>query len=163
MMASDAPAPKLDIFRVLGAANKKTRDFPSTLDEAEVKALQPFLVMRWMTGTSDARQVYFTNEFVNPYAFSLTNHKTLLWQLMTIANSGKNQKYSWIKAPARASSSKPVSVGVLQRRYKYNTTDANEALALLDVDDILEMAVDMGCQPDDISKITKEWKPKKVG
>ena len=158
---SDTPAPKLDIFRVLGAANKKDRAFISNIDEDEVKALQPFLVMRWMSGTSDARQVYFINEFVNQYAFTLTTHKTLLWQLLTVANSGQNQKYQWLKLPARSTSSKPVSVDAIKRMYKYNTSDANDALKLLDVDDVLDIAADVGMQPDEISKIVKEWKPKK--
>lgn len=158
---SETPAPKLDIFRVLGNINKKDRAFYDKLTEEEIKALQPFLVMRWMTGTSDARQVYFTNEFVNPYAFSLTTHKKLLWQLMTIANSGHTQKYTWNKLPARATASKPVSVEAIRRFYKYSIADSNDALALLDIDDVLEIATDVGMQPEEIAKIVKEWKPKK--
>lgn len=162
MAQTSNPAPKLDIFRVLGAANKKDREFLDGLTPEEVKAFQPFLVMRWMTGTDSARQVFFTNEFVNPFAFSLSSsHKQLLWQLMTIANAGKNQRYEWIKLPAKTTSSRPVSVEVLRRTYKYSTAECNDAMKMLDVDDILEMAVDIGMQPDEISKITKEWKPKK--
>lgn len=157
-----SPAPKLDIFRVLGAANKKNKDFLDTLTPEEVKAFQPFLVMRWMTGTDSARQVFFTNEFVNPFAFSLSgSHKQLLWQLLTIANSGKNQKYEWVKLPAKTTTSKPTSVSVLKRMYHYSTDECNDALKILNVDDILELATDLGLQPDDISKISKEWKPKK--
>ena len=155
------PAPKLDIFRVLGAANKKASNFLSKLDDEETKALQPFLVMRWMTGTSDASQVFLTNEFVNPYVFALSNHKELLWQLITVANSGTNKKYTWIKQPGRSTTSKPISVDVIKRTYKYSTSDAMDAISLLDVDDVLELATELGVQPDDISKIVKEWKPKK--
>jgi hypothetical protein len=162
MTQATNPAPKLDIFRVLGAANKKNREFLDTLTPEEVKAFQPFLVMRWMTGTDSARQVFFTNEFVNPFAFSLSgSHKQLLWQLLTIANAGQNQKYTWVKLPAKTTTSKPTSVGVLKRMYNYSTDECNDALKILGVDDILELATDLGLQPDDISKINKEWKPKK--
>lgn len=152
---------KLDIFRTMKAVDSKNPQFYDKLTEDEVKQLQPFLVMRWMTGTSSARQVYFMNEFVNPYAFSLTNHKRLLWQLLTVAADGKSRRYEWIKAPGKATSSKPVSVDVIRQHYGYSTKHANDALPCLTVDDIIDMAIDLGRQPEDIQKITKEWKPKK--
>lgn len=152
---------KLDIFRTMKAADSKNPQFYDKLSEDEVKQLQPFLVMRWMTGTSSPRQVYFMNEFVNPYVFSLTNHKRLLWQLLTVASDGKSRKYEWIKAPGKATSSKPVSVDVIRQHYGYSTKHANDALPCLTVDDVVEMAIDLGRQPEDIQKINKEWKPKK--
>lgn len=158
-MASETE--KLDIFRVMKAADAKNPQFFDKLTEEEVKQLQPFLVMRWMTGTSSARQVYFMNEFVNPYAFSLTNHKRLIWQLLTVAADGKSRRYEWIKAPGKATSNKPISVDVVRQYYGYNTKHANEALACLTVDDVIDMADELGRQHDEIQKITKEWKPKK--
>ena len=158
-MANDAQ--KLDIFRVMRAASSKKENFLDTLDEDEVKQLQPFLTMRWMTGTSSARQVYFMNEFVNPYAFSLTNHKQLLWQLLVVAADGKQHRYEWIKAPGRATSGRPLSVDVIQRTYGYNTNHANQAMKCLTVDDVVDMAQELGIPNEDIQKITKEWKPKK--
>lgn len=158
-MASETD--KLEIFRVMKAADAKNPHFFDKLSEEEVKQLQPFLVMRWMTGTSSPRQVYFMNEFVNQYAFTLTNHKRLLWQLITIAADGKNRRYEWIKAPGRAMSNKPVSVDVIRQHYGYSTKHANDALMCLTVDDVVEMAVELGRQPEEIQKITKEWKPKK--
>lgn len=158
-MASDAE--KLDIFRVMKAADGKNQQFFSKLSDDEAKQLQPFLIMRWMTGTSSARQVYFMNEFVNPYAFSLTNHKHLLWQLLTVAADGKSRRYEWIKAPGRATSNKPVTVDVVKQYYGYSTKHANDAIGCLTVEDVVEMAADLGRQPEDIQKINKEWKPKK--
>lgn len=158
-MASDTD--KLDIFRVMKAADAKNPLFFNKLTEDEAKQLQPFLVMRWMTGTSSARQVYFMNEFVNPYVFSLTNHKQLLWQLLTVAADGKSKRYQWIKAPARATTSKPTSASVVQDYYGYNLKHANDALACLTVDDVIDMAEDLGRQHEEIQKITKEWKAKK--
>lgn len=159
-MASETTE-KLDIFRVMKAADGKNPQFYDKLTEDEVKQLQPFLVMRWMTGTSSARQVFFMNEFLNPYVFSLTNHKRLLWQLLTVAADGKSRRYEWIKAPGKATSNKPVSISVIQQYHGYNTKHANEALLCLTADDVVEMAIDLGRQPDDIQKINKEWKPKK--
>jgi hypothetical protein len=149
---------KLDIFRVLAAADKKDAKFYASLTEDEQKALQPFLVMRWMTGTSNALQVILVNEVINPYAFSLTNHKELLWKLLTICNVGKKQRYSWLKLPAKATSSKPVANKVVRQMYNYSTTEANDALRVLSRDDVLSMAADLGLQPDDIAKLKRELK-----
>lgn len=151
-------AEKLDIFRVLAALDDKDVSFHSNLTEAEQKAFQPFLVMRWMSGTSDARQVYFINEFVNPYAFSLPSHKGLLWQLLTLSNSGKKRRYVWNKLPSSSTSSKPVSTKIVAEYYKYSMKDAAAALAILSHADIVDIATEMGVQPDELSKIKKEYK-----
>ena len=160
-MENESTPAKLDIFRALGALNKKDGAFCSKISSDELKSMQPFVVMRWATGTSDASQVFLTNEFVNPYAFSLQNHKELLWKLLTVTNSGTMKKYNWIKAPSRKTSSKPMSVEVIQRMYHYSKSDAIDALTLLTVDDILDIAQEVGAQSDELSKITKQWKQKK--
>ena len=151
-------AEKLDIFRVLNALNEKNVGFYGKLTVEEQKAFQPFLVMRWMSGTSDARQVYFINEFVNPFAFSLPNHKELLWQLLVLSNSGKQQRYTWNKLPASANSPKPASVKVVAEYFKYSLKDAAEALLVLSHQDIVDLAGELGIQPDEIAKIKKEFK-----
>ena len=94
---------KLDIFRVLKNADLKNVDFFGKLTEEEQKAFQPFLVARWLSGTYSARQIYFINEIVNSLVFSLPNHKQLLWQLLTICTSGKQQRYIWNKLPSKVS------------------------------------------------------------
>jgi hypothetical protein len=150
-------APKLDIFRVLNALNNKDVEFFNNLTEGEQKAFQPFLVMRWMSGTLDARQVYFINELVNPYAFSLASHKALIWDLLIVCNSGKSQRYTWNKLPASATSSQPVSARVVSQYFKYSIKDANDALKSLSKHDILDIAEDLGFQPDELAKIKKEY------
>jgi hypothetical protein len=151
-------AEKLDIFRVLNALNEKNTGFYSELTEEEQKAFQPFLVMRWMSGTSDARQVYFINEFVNPYTFSLPNHKGLLWQLLVLSNSGRQQRYTWNKLPGSATSPKPASTKVVAEYFKYSTKDAVAALLVLSYQDVVDLAEELGIQPDELAKIKKEFK-----
>lgn len=156
MVEKANPAQPLDIFRVLDALNRRDIEFYSKLTEEEQKAFQPFLVMRWMSGTSDARQVYFINHFANPYVFALPNHKELLWYLLVVASSGRSQRYVWNKLPARASSPKPLSAKVVAQVFKYSMNDASEAVHVLSKNDILDMATDLGMQSDEISKIKKE-------
>ena len=63
---------KLDIFRVLDHTSRKDQKFYRELTDDEQKAYMPLVAMRWMTGTTDARQIYFLNELVNPFVFTFT-------------------------------------------------------------------------------------------
>lgn len=148
----------LDIFQVLNNVSKKNINYYSSLSEEQQKALQPFVVLRWLTGTRDARQVYFLNELVNPFVFSMPNHKQLLYFLLTTATSGKQQRYTWAKSLTKKTSSTPIILGVVKSYFKYNTTDAVEAMVLLTNEDILSCAEQLGYQPDEITKIKKELK-----
>lgn len=153
---------KLDIFRVLDAVNAKDVALFEKLTEDEAKAFVPFVVTRWMSGTSNAGQVYLINEFLNPYVFSLGSHKQLLWYLMTICNVGKKQRYAWNPLPGKKNTSKPTATRVIKEYYNYSTTDAVEVLPMLTREDLLSMAEDLGWQPDEVSKLKKEVKSNKT-
>src|SRR5688572_7896274 len=73
---------KFDLFKALGSINKKDINYYKNLSEEEAKGLFPLVLMRWMTGTDDERQVVCLNEFANPYVFSLFRHKQLLANLL---------------------------------------------------------------------------------
>lgn len=149
---------RLDIFRVLNAANEKDAEFYSSLTDEEARALQPFLVMRWMSGTQNAKQILFINELVNPYAFTLQTHKQLIWDLLTISNAGKKTRYTWNKLPAKTDPSRPTATRLVMEYYNYSTKDAIEALRILTRDDVLEIADELGWQQDEIAKLKKEIK-----
>ena len=154
-MATDS---KLDIFAVLNHINKKDSGWYSRLQADQKKQLQPFVIARWATGTSDAKQVYFMNELVNRYAFSLGQEKELLWQLLTIASSGKSQRYSWIKGPSRPTTGKSNILKVIQQRYGYSVREALDVVPLLYKEDVLNMAYDLGWAGEEITKLKKEVK-----
>lgn len=147
---------KLDIFAVLAALDKKDVDFYSNLSAEEQKSIQPFVLMRWLSGTYNKQQVFLLNEVVNPYMFSLNNHKDLMWKLMTICTSGKPQRYFWNKPEIKGSST-PTAVKVIQQYFGYNSKDADQALKMLQPDDIILMAEEMGWQDEEVNKIRKEF------
>lgn len=149
---------KLDVFQVLGQIDKKQHLFYSKLSEEEQKAFHPLVVMRWMSGVNQARQIIFLNELVNPFVFSLASHKDLLFKLMTICASGKQFKYQWNKAASKKTGKFALSTQVVKTYFKYTPSQAREALSLLSNEDIISMAEQLGAQKEEISKIKLEVK-----
>ncbi len=153
---------KLDIFKVLEKLSLKDRKYFASLSEEDIKSLQPLVLMRWMSGTSEARQVYFLNELLNPMVFPLTKHKMLLIDLLMISAPGKNKRYFWNKARGKRTSNTPKAVSLIKNHYGYNTNDAIDALKILTNEEILEMAEMYGMQPADIKELTKELKGRSI-
>ena len=114
--------------------------------------------MRWLSGTSSMRQVFFLNELVNHLVFEFTDHKKLLVQLMSLCTDGKFTKYQWKKMSAKNNSSMSKSVGVIKEYFKYTTIQAKESMSLLSDNDVVDYAEQLGKQPDEIKTIKKELK-----
>lgn len=151
------PKHKYDLFSVLSKANTKQVDYYNTLPDDLQKQIQPLLIQRWMSGTSRRSQVFLLNEVVNPYVFGLFKHKTLLWQLLTIAAPGKSVKYNWISQKGAKTHNKPVATKVVMEYYGYSSKHAIDALRVLSATQVIVLANDLGYQQDIISKIKKEF------
>jgi hypothetical protein len=156
-MTTKAKKQALNIFSVLGSLNKKQYQFFAALSDEEKKALQPLVVQRWLSGTSDPAQVMLLNEFVNPYVFPLHKHKELLVKLLSVTGSGGGRS-KWLKAKGKATSSAPLTTNIIKLMYGYNTRDAIQASLLLTNDDVLELAAELGKQPDEIRALKAELK-----
>jgi len=153
---------KLDLFNFLSNVSRKNEKFYKTLSEEEIKEISPLITMRWLSGTNDARQIYFLNELVNPFVFTLSKHKELLVDLMTLCGSGHDQRYKFIKAKSKKTSKTPKVVEVIKNFFDYNTVDAMEVLPMISNDDILSFAEQLGRQPPEIAAIKKELKTRLV-
>lgn len=149
---------KLDLFGLLDQINKKNVQYFKCMTDEDVKAFQPLVVMRWLSGTASERQIVYLNELVNPCVFSLYKHKELLYGLLTTCTSGKSQRYVWNKTVSKKTTMFINTVEMIKSYYKYDTLRAIDALPLLSDQDILMMADDLGLQKEEISKIKKELK-----
>lgn len=151
---------KLDLFQLLNGLSRKDFNSYKSLTEEEKKEVLPLIVMRWMSGTTDARQIVFLNELVNPFVFSTHKHKDLLVQLLSICGSGRGQRYTWNKAKSKKKSANPIATEVVKEYFGYNTTDAADAIRILSADDVMGYAIELGRQSEDITKLKKELKDK---
>ena len=146
---------KLDIFDVLKHIDMKDYQFYDGLPEDQQKAYVPYVIMRWMSGIKDPRQVVFLNELVNSGVFRIPNHKGLLHRLMCVCSSGKTRRYTWIKTPQR-SDNMPTTTKLVAEYFNYSTSHACDSIPLLSDDDILQIAQELGTQSDILTKIKKE-------
>jgi hypothetical protein len=149
---------KFDIFKILNHLSLKDEHYFNSLSEEDRKSLQPLVLMRWMSGTSDARQIFFLNELLNPMVFNMNKHKLLLLYLLTICAPGKTKKYFWNKAKSQKKSSLPIATEVVQKYFGYSSKHARDALPLLSTEDIISYAEHLGYQTIDIKALTKELK-----
>ena len=147
----------LDLFKFLDDISKKDDTAYDRLSEEADREFQPYVIMRWLTGTSSARQIYYLNTLVNPYVWTLHKHKKLLYNLLTTSTNGKPQRYKWVRAQSRRDK-KPLSTQIVKSYIGYSTREAQDALEVLTVEDIIEYADELGYQKDEITKLKREWK-----
>jgi hypothetical protein len=147
---------KFDIFKLLERLSVKDKAFFDNMTPEDLKALQPLVLMRWMSGTTDVRQLFFLNELTNPMVFPLTKHKELLLDLLMISSSGKNKRYFWNKAKNNKKTSTPHTIELIKKHFGYSTLEAKDALRLLKDEDILGYAVYHGYQSTEYKAVAKE-------
>lgn len=153
---------KFDIFKLLERLSVKDKAFFDNMTPEDLKALQPLVLMRWMSGTTDMRQIFFLNELTNPMVFPLTKHKQLLLYLLMISSSGKAKRYFWNKAKNNKKTSTPHTIDVIKQYFGYSTLQAKEALHLLKDEDILSYASYLGLQLPEYKAVAKELKARNM-
>jgi len=148
---------KLDIFDLLSRINNpRAGDIYSQLSEDEKKGFAPLVVMRWMSGTSDERQIMLLNEFVNPYVFALGKHPHLLMMLLQVASSKTPKRYQWLGIKSKKKNQETMKVvadyfDMSEREVKTLNPFPPEA-------EVIQMAEELGWQKDEIVKLKKEFK-----
>jgi hypothetical protein len=147
----------LDIFDLLGQLNNpRAGDIYSKLSEDEKKGFAPLVVMRWMSGTSDQRQIMMLNEVVNPYVFALGKHPPLLMQLLQVASSKTSKRYQWLGIKSKKKNQQAMAVVA-----EYFDMSKRE-VRLLDPfppeEEVMQMAEELGWQKEELAKLKKEYK-----
>lgn len=147
---------EFDLFAGLAQISKKNYSWYSDLSPEGKKSAAPFVIARWMTGTTDQAQLIRINSFVNPYLFTLGQEKDLLFKLLSASATGRNVRYNWIKSPGAKATVK-LKVEAIKQYYEVSTREANLYIKNISDDDIMEMAESLGWDKTEINSLKKEF------
>lgn len=148
---------KLDIFGLLGDLNNpKAGDIYSKLTDEEKKGFAPLVVMRWMSGTSDERQIMLLNEFVNPRVFPLAKHPHLLMRLLQASSSKTNKRYNWLGVKSKKKNVE--AIRAVQEYFDMSDREVKLLNPFPPEEEVLAMAESLGWQKDEMAKLKKEYK-----
>jgi hypothetical protein len=152
---------KFDIFQVLRKINSKDYEFIRSLSDEDKKAINPYMILRWMFGTSNPATMIWLNELVNPVIWGVKKddageeHYNIKMFLLAICGTGsKSSDFKWIKT--KGEGKYPTALQVIREYYGYSTAHAKDALSILDPTAVVDLAEQLGYQPDDIKKLKKE-------
>lgn len=144
-----------DLFEGLASLSKGDQQWYTRMPPEDQKTASPYVIARWMTGTSDSAQLLRLNTFVNPYVFPLGAEKELLFKLIAAAATGKTRRYTWMKAPVAKQATK-LRVEAIKQFYEASTREASLYVKNIPAEDILEMAETLGWEKDEMTKLKKE-------
>lgn len=146
---------KLDIFSLFNKIDSGDLSFYEKLSDEEKKDYSPLIIMRWLSGCADVRQIVFLNTLVNQMVFPLAKHPELLSKLLVVSSSKQKRRYTW--QPQKKTGGKmPNKIRALTEFYRYSEREAKHYLSLIDNDTYLDIASKLGWQKDEISKLQKE-------
>jgi hypothetical protein len=144
-----------DLFHGLGQLSKGYQQWYDRLTPEDQKTASPFVIGRWMVGTTDRAQLIRLNTVFNPYLFSLGQEKSLLFKLLAAGATGNSLRYQWMKAPPLSKTVK-LKLEVIKQYYDVSSREAGLFAANISNDDVLEMAEELGYEKDEMSKLKKE-------
>lgn len=144
-----------DLFDGLAKLSSGDMQWYDRLSEEDKKAASPFVIFRWMTGTTDQAQLVRLNTFVNPYIFSLGTEKALLFKLLAAAATGRTKRYTWLKAPTAKTSTK-LSVEAIRQYYDVSVREALRYTSNISAENIILMAEELGWDKEELTKLKKE-------
>ena len=146
---------KVDIFNLLDKVSRGDKNVWNSYSPEEQKTISPLIIMRWLSGTSSARQIVYLNVLVNHLVFTLGKHPDLLMKLMACCTDKRPSRYQWI-GQKKGESGKKRTIEVIQQFYNYSAREAKTVIHLLSKDDIISKAEALGWEKEEITKLKKE-------
>lgn len=139
-------------------ANNKM-DALDKLSDEELKSVSPYVLQMWAKGADNNLddRITLTNEFANPYMFSLGDHPKLLFRLLCYSNGfGVDTRFHFKKK--NKINSRNFITKTLMKYYEYDERHAIDVIPLLSKDDIMTIGEELGYEKDDIKKLKNEIK-----
>lgn len=141
-----------DLFAGLSSLGKKDYYWFDKLSADGQRAAAPFVIMRWLSGTSDEAQIVRLNTFVNSYVFSGALDKSSIFKALAAASTGKSFRYTWLKGPS--AKAKRTAIDVICQYYEISSKEASTYS--IDNDSLIQMAEELGFDKDQLTKLSKE-------
>lgn len=152
---------EFDLFDTLRKINSKDGNHYSSLSDAAKKEYSPFMIQRWLTGTTDKRQILMLNTFVNPFVFEFQKHDAeLLHRLFSAVSSGQNYRYSFPKQVKSGAGKSKMTIDIIAKEFNCCKRHAKEYMAIMSSEDIIAMAEDQGYQKKELTALKRELKNK---
>lgn len=142
---------KLDIFEVLRKIDECDISYFENVTDDDLKTIAPLILMRWMSGTKDIKQVQRLNSIPNMFVFPLQKEKRLLIKLL-MASSTSKKTYRWYAKKSAITTSKTY-VDIIEEAYNCSRREALDIVKMFNKTDIEQLALDLGYQKEEISKI----------
>jgi hypothetical protein len=147
---------KLDIFGTLREVDKRNINYYDNLPPDVQKSFAPVMFMRWYSSGSDMH-TKLMNATMNPLVFKMYKHPGLMYKLMVACSDGKQRQYSWIKKKTKDKSA-PTATAAVKAYYDCSHKDAVRYRKQFSLDDILEIADELGYDKEQVKKIKTELK-----
>ena len=112
------------------------------------------VLMQWLHGMDNVQQLKAIESIVNPFIYSLSSHKSLLFKLMAIASSGTKKRYSWSNKSKQKGM--PLSISAISAYYGLSKSDSRDYISLLGTQRIIDIALELGYDDSELKKIKKE-------
>tara|TARA_B100001057_G_scaffold389469_1_gene397206 strand:- start:19298 stop:19780 length:483 start_codon:yes stop_codon:yes gene_type:complete len=157
-------AEKIPLKEILGAMDRKDFDWFSRLSDEKKKQWSSWLFLRYASsakGKDKEELLLNTNEFVNKYYKDLFKYPELMWKLFCLTSTGRSQFHEYIKPPNSRVKTDTVSQFIL-RMFPHMKSDEIDLFRNLNsIDDIKQMAVDLGLTDKELDEIFGKTKKRK--
>jgi hypothetical protein len=153
---------KSNLSDILNSLDKKDYAVYSKMAEDQKKEFQPFVLMRYMSASSDNElySLVVVNEYVNKYFWDLSSEKELQSKLLAASGIGKKSYHQWI--PNKTVNANSLHAFVLEifdnKNWHCNKGEIELFCKMNTIEDINNLCSEYGKTKDEQKKIVDQYK-----
>jgi hypothetical protein len=152
---------KLDIFRLLNAADRRDVDYLAKQQEDARKEFAPLVAMRWAVTVNDGPEADYmllmVNERVNAHLFDLYQHPGLSYKLLASGGIGAPLRHNWLAGHKRKTDNNKAYQFLSERFPDANDSELEMLMNTFDKKGLRDFIDDCGLQPAESKEIMKAY------
>lgn len=152
------PKQKIDIKKLLSAIDEGDVSFVRDMSAEDKKQINPFVILHWLMSTADRDHAILINEALNVPFMSVSLDLDRFLRVAMACRPAKSQRYKWLSKFPKKDTSMPQSIIVLMKYYGIGEDDSRKSIGLYTLDNILDMAYELGYEDSEIKAVRKEWR-----